>query len=713
MRAVRENHYHVAVISAAIVALVACVIVYRFCRQVDLMAARFQLDTGPQSTLLYDRHGQLVFSLHEEERIDRRLNELAPSIVPAVLSAEDRHFRSHVGVDVVRMAGAAINDVKSRRLMQGASTITQQLVRSQTLGRERTWTRKCREILLALRIERRFTKDEILETYLNRIYLGDGYFGIQAAARGYFDKDASALDVSEAALLAGIIRCPSACSPRTQPERARRRRDVVLRAMLDNGVVAPDSYSAAVAADPRIKEERTDGTFALPQDERAPSSLYFIDAVRRQLTMRFGEGAVLRGGLRVYTTLDPGLQKAAEDAITGRLAELDDQELKLRKARSDDNPIQGSLVTIDPRSGEVLALVGGRDFQATPFNRAVQSLRQPGSAFKPIVYATALENGMVPSTLIDHLDDPIEASGGGWLPADEHEGSSYTLRQALVVSSNRAAARLLQRVGIGAAQYYARKLGITSTMPSIPSLAIGSAEVTLLDLTSAYGVFANNGALVSPHVIARVEDGVGDVLWQASRTPVQVLRPGTAFLMSSILADVVNRGTGSGARAEGFKLPTAGKTGTTNDSIDAWFIGYTPSLVAGVWFGRDQPETILRHATAATIAVPAWARFMKQATAGARPDWYAMPTEFEKVAICQVSGMRATSACRIAAANRQGGVVDDYFPKGSAPKEPCSLHVEQLALPGEIDQPNGKPTATTGVTPVAPGLPLPSQLPKN
>jgi penicillin-binding protein 1A len=212
-------------------------------------------------------------------------------------------------------------------------------------------------------------------------------------------------------------------------------------------------------------------------------------------------------------------------------------------------------------------------------------------------------------------------------------------------------------------------------------------------------------------LIARVEDGIGDVLWQASRTPVQVLRPGTAFLMSSILADVVNRGTGSEARALGFKLPTAGKTGTTNDSVDAWFIGYTPSLVAGVWFGRDQPETILRHATAATIAVPAWARFMKQATVGARPDWYSMPPEFEKVAICQVSGMRATSACRLAAANRQGGVVDDYFPKGTAPKEPCSVHVDSLALPGEIDQPNGQPTATTGVMPVAPGLP--SQLPKN
>ena len=702
----KSGLHHVVAISAAAVALSACVVVYRFCHQMDLMAAQFRLETGPQATLLYDRTGQLVFSLHEEERTDRRLDELAPTIVPAVLAAEDRHFRSHVGVDVVRMAGAAVNDVKSWRLTQGASTITQQLVRSQALGRERTWSRKAREILLALRIERRYTKDEILETYLNRIYLGDGYFGVQAAARGYFDKDASALDASEAALLAGIIRCPSACSPRMQPERAGRRRDVVLQTMLDDGDVPPDSFSAALSSEPAIKPRRGDGMFPVHRDGHDPSALYFIDEIRRQLSIRFGEGAVLRAGLRVYTTLDPGLQKAAEDAVESRLAELDAQERTLRKPRSDGNAIEGSLVAIDPKSGEVLALVGGRDFHSTPFNRAVQALRQPGSAFKPLVYAVALENGMVPSTVLDHLDDPIPANGGTWLPADEHEGSTYTVRQALVVSSNRAAARVLQRVGVSAAQYYARRLGITSTLPPIPSLALGTAEVSLIDLTTAYGVFANNGALVSPHLISRVEDSAGDVIWQSSTTAVQILRPGTAFLMSSILADVITRGTGSQARSQGFKLPAAGKTGTTNDSADAWFVGYTPNLVAGVWFGRDQPQPIIGRATAATIAVPAWARFMKQATASDRPDWYQMPSDFEKVAICQVSGMRATAACRLAAANHQGGVLDDYFPKGTAPKEPCSVHADQLAPPADVGQPAAQPTAqpvaTTGAVPGTP-----------
>jgi len=412
---------------------------------------------------------------------------------------------------------------------------------------------------------------------------------------------------------------------------------------------------------------------------------------------------MLRGGLRVFTTLDPVLQKAAEDAVASRLYDLDKLEVaQHHRTTVADNPVEGSLVAIDPRTGEVHALVGGRDFHTTPFNRAVQSQRQPGSAFKPIIYAAALESGLLPSSLLDHLDDPIESSTGGWLPADEHEAPTYTLRQALVVSSNRAAARLLQQIGISSAQYYAKQLGITSPLPSIPSLALGTAEVTLLDLTSAYGVFANNGKFVQPVLMTRVEDSSGETLWAASKTETQVLRPATAFLMSSMLADVVSRGTGSGARAEGFKLPAGGKTGTTNDSADAWFVGYTPKLVAGVWFGRDQPEEILRHATAATIAVPAWARFMKQVTGADKPEWYSAPADFEKVPICQVSGMRATNACRLAAANHQGAVVDDYFPKGTSPKEPCSVHVEQFALPGSVPPPSVQPIATTGV---APGIP--------
>ena len=691
------RHSRVALVAVtAAVAIVSGVFAHRLSSDLDAMAEQFRLETGPQASLLYDRNNRLVFSIHDEERIDRHLSDVSPAVVTAVLSAEDRNFQSHPGVDFVRMGGAAIEDLKAGHLWQGASTITQQLVRLQALGRERTWSRKLREILLALRVERRFSKDEILETYLNRIYLGDGYFGVEAAARGYFDKGASDLDVSEAALLAGIIKCPSTCSPRSQPERARKRRDIVLRAMLENGDVPTDVFNAALANVPTIKERRGAGIFPVHQDGNDPSGLYFIDAVRRELNLRFGEGAVLRGGLRVYMTLEPRLQRLAEDAITARLDELDAQEAKARRKRS-DNVVQGSLVAIDPRTGEVLALVGGRDFHQTPFNRAVQALRQPGSAFKPIVYAAALENGYLPATLLDHLDEPVEAGKGEWMPAGEHEATSYTLRQALVKSSNRAAVRLLEQVGISATRFYAKQLGITTPTPSIPSLALGTAEVSLIDLTSVYGVFADNGTLMPRTLISRVEDSAGDILWQPSSPPQQVLHPATAFLMSSMLADVINRGTGSEARGRGFKLPAAGKTGTTTDAADAWFIGYTPNLVAGVWFGRDQPEEIVPRASAAKVAVPAWARFMKAATANHRPDWYQPPSSLEKVPICQVSGMRATQACRLAAANRQGAVIDDFFPKGTAPREPCSVHVERFTLPGVVEMPIGpQPAATTG-----------------
>ena len=698
-------------ICLALVGLVGVIHVTRYSHELDAMAAAFQLDSGPQATLLYDRAGNLMFSLHDEERTNRRLDEFSPSLEPAVLAAEDRYFRSHSGIDPLRIAAAAWNDLKARRIAQGASTITQQLVRSQALGRERTWSRKLREILLSLRIERRFTKDQILETYLNRIYLGDGYFGVQAAARGYFDKDASALDDSEAALLAGIIRCPSSCSPRNKPERALARRDAVLRTLLKNGKLPAPAVAAAMAETPRVEEKHPDTLLPEPDKGRDVSGLYFIDTVRRQLIARFGEGAVLRGGLRVYTTLDAGMQQAAEKAIATRLNELYAQEKAASKpkarnkkpemgpvAQPDRNPIEGSLVAIDPRSGEVLSLVGGRDFHESPYNRATQAKRQPGSAFKPILFAAALEQGYAPSALIEHLDTPMAAGDGEWLPKGEHEADAYTLRQALTVSSNRAAARFLQMVGFSSAQYYARQLGIDSRLPNVPSLALGTAEVSLIDLTSAYGVFANNGMLVPHTFIKRVEDASGDVLWQPMRTPTRALHPDTAFLMSTMLADAMNRGTGAGARAGGFKLPAGGKTGTTDSYADAWFIGYTPSLVAGVWFGRDQPGQIVQRGFAATVAVPAWTRFMLQATANDKPDWFPTPSDLEKASICQTSGLIATPACRLAAAHGEGAVIQDYFPRGNVPTEPCSVHLIDSPLPGAVEQPVA-PVVDRAVTP--------------
>lgn len=646
-------------------------------RDIDRAADAFVLDSGPQASLLYDRQGQVIFTLATEERMDRRLDELSPSLIPAVLAAEDRYFRRHVGVDFVRIIGAAWRNLKSGRVEQGASTITQQLVRAQALGRERTWSRKWREVLLALRVDRRFTKDQILETYLNRIYLGDGYFGVQAAARGYFGKDASQLTVAESALLAGIIRCPSSCSPREHADRALNRRNIVLSLMRKATDLPADELQTAKAQPLQVAPVRPEGLMA-SQVGGEIDGRFFVDAVRRELVARFGEAAVMRGGLRVYTTLDLGMQKAAEAAMTERLTALNTKETRARKGIENPNHLEGSLVAIEPRSGAVYALVGGRSFHESPFDRATQARRQPGSAFKPIFFAAALEQGYSPADIVDDLDSPIAAAEGDWLPGGDHEESVYTLRQALTVSSNRAAAQLLQRVGIANAQRYARQLGISSPMPAVPSLALGTAEVSLIDLTSAYGVFANGGLLQPHHLIARVEDPAGEVLWRYDTAPTRAVKEETAFLMSTMLADVINRGTATGVRAAGFRLPAGGKTGTTDRYADAWFVGFTPHLVTGVWFGRDMPGEIMRGGYAATVAVPAWASFMKAATRGDKPDWLKMPSSLERVPICQVTGMVATEECRHAAELGEGKVADDYFQRGMPRPPLCPGHIGAL-----------------------------------
>ena len=516
-------------------------------------------------------------------------------------------------MDMIGLARAAWVDLKARAVKQGGSTITQQLIRQVALTTDRNIQRKIKEALLALRVERRFDKQHILEAYLNRIYLGNGHYGVEAAARGYFAKPASELNSAESALLAGIIPCPSICSPRTSPNVARSRRDTVLKAMRENGAITEarlrrrdcGSPIALVAGTPRsLCGHASCANVAHGADA---TGLHFLEGVRRQVMQQFGADDVLKGGLRIYTTIDMTLQRHAEEAIATRLSQLDKT-----------NNLEAALVAIDPRTGEVLALVGGRDFHTSSFNRAMQAKRQPGSAFKPLLFAAAIEQGYMPSSQVTGMDTPIHTAQGDWLPSGEHEAASYTLRQALTVSSNRAAARVMQLVGITTTQTYARRLGISSPLPAVPSLALGTGEVTLLDLTSAYGAFANSG-IIAPHtLITRIEDRNGNIIWQSSldHHPYRAVRPGTAYLMSSMMADVMNRGTGSRARTEGFKLPAAGKTGTTDDYGDAWFVGYTPNLVAGVWFGYDEKKKIMNRGFAGTVAVPAWARFMKKATAG-------------------------------------------------------------------------------------------------
>jgi penicillin-binding protein 1A len=505
------------------------------------------------------------------------------------------------------------------------------------------------------------------------------------------------------------VRSPSGYSPSAAPQRALARRNLVLRLMHATGRLSDSQYREALA--------RPLGTAATATASSASASCggYFQEEVRRQLIARFGGQQVMKGGLRVYTGYDPAMQCAAEQTIAQRIAQI----VKQRKAARD---LQGSLVALDPMSGEVRALVGGRDFAASSYIRATQARRQPGSAFKPIIFAAALERGMAPASMLHHIDEPIMTDAGPWLPGGEHEESAYSLRTALKLSSNRAAAQLLQQVGYSQATYYAQRLGIESQLPSVASLALGTGGVTLLELTAAYGVFANRGVAVTPHLIVRVEDTDGRTIWSEPSTPRQAVTPATAYLMSSMLADVISSGTATSVRAGGFKLPAAGKTGTTDNYADAWFVGYTTKLVTGVWFGMDKPEPIMRRGFASVVAVPAWAEFMVKATAGDPPDWFRPPPDVEKVTICRASGQRATDGCRhewvntsfvqaglttLLGTRTDGGVAnastkprsnvyDDYFPYGTAPSGPCEVH-GLPGLPGSTGTSDSAPAGSAGI----------------
>lgn len=677
---------------AAGAALVFCLgSLHVFASGLDQLTRDLQLDSAPEASLVYDRHNNLVFSFASEDRTNVPLDSISAAMVSAVLTAEDRYFFKHAGMDVIGLARAAWVDVKARAIKQGGSTITQQLIRHVALTTDRDFHRKIKEALLALRVERRFDKRKILEAYLNRIYLGNGHYGVEAAARGYFAKSAATLTIAESALLAGIIPCPSVCSPRTSPNVAKSRRDVVLRAMRDNAAITQDEYAAAIAAPLALAAERHDPYTSAhhAHGAHAPDALglHFLEAVRRQVMEQFGAEGVLKGGLRIYTTIDMTMQRHAEDSVAARLAQLDKR-----------NNLEAALVAIEPRTGHVLAMVGGRDFHTSAFNRAMQAKRQPGSAFKPLIFAAALEQGYTPSSQVTGMDTPIYTAQGAWLPSGEHEAASYTLRQALTVSSNRAAARVMQLVGVTTAQTYARRLGISSPLPAVPSLALGTGEVTLLDLTSAYGAFANNG-VVAPHtLITRIEDRKGNLIWQSSldKHPYRAVRAGTAYLISSMMADVMNRGTGSRARAEGFTLPAAGKTGTTDDYGDAWFVGYTPNLVAGVWFGYDEKKTIMKRGFAGTVAVPAWARFMKKATEFHGRDWFEMPLDVERIRVCRTSGMRASHECRsVVSEDGRSNVYEDYYLTGTGPYESCiGAHTDDAGLSPAPDR-GSDPLLTT------------------
>jgi penicillin-binding protein 1A len=567
------------------------------------------------ANLLFDSADREFFTIAKEHRIEVPLNQVSPHLIKAVLAVEDRRFYEHDGFDPIRIVGSALAVIRAGEPVQGGSTITQQLAR-QAIGREKTLRRKLKELLYAAQLEHHFTKDQILELYLNKVYFGDRLYGAEAASRGYFGKRASELTVPEAAMLAGLLKAPSTYAPTDKTDKAEARQGVVLKAMLDSRAITRDEYETAL----KTTVELFDG---LRTEE--PHGRYFKEEVRRELVQRLGAERVAEGGLRVYTTIDLATQKAADDAVVQGLLEIEKSLGGTRRAATNSEPLQAALVAIEPATGHVRALVGGRDFLKSSFNRATQALRQPGSAFKPFVYAAAIENGYGPDDWIEGLDEPVLASEEYWTPDDEHlEYGSVTLREGLRLSSNRAAVRLLTDVGLTKTVKSARAFGF-GDLPVVPSIALGSGEVTLASITSAYGAFANGGMVVQPTLIRRIEDENGEVLFSTEAVAERAIKGTTAWVMADMLRGVIDAGTGNTARQLGFRLPAGGKTGTTNDYRDAWFIGFTPSVVAGVWVGYDQPRTIRRDGYASELAVPMWTRFMKAATKGHDPQWFQRP----------------------------------------------------------------------------------------
>jgi penicillin-binding protein 1A len=545
---------------------------------------------------IFDRNNLVVGEIYIEKRNVVPFKAIPPHVVHAFVAAEDANFFRHKGVDYVAIARAIVKDVLSGGYAQGASTITQQTVKALFLTPEKSIGRKLKELILAYRIEKKLSKEEILYLYLNQIYLGDGAYGVEAAAQTYFARGVSTLTVAEGALLAGLAQAPTRYSPRSHIDKARARQRYVLRRMAEVGFL--DKAAAERAYKARL-------VLAPPSTFRSKAA-YFLEYVRNYLQERYGADVMYRSEFKIYTTIDARLQEAAYDAVTQGVRRV--EEANRYKG------LQGAMLCMDPRTGGVLAMVGGVDFGASQFNRALQARRQPGSAFKPIVYAAALEKG---KTLVSTVDDsPIEFSRSEteiWKPKnyDDTFLGPIPLIEALAKSRNLATVRLLNEIGVDAAIGMARNLGIQSPIERNLSIALGSSGVTPLEMVTAYATFADGGQRPTPFFLREVQDAQGHVLERTDPKLVQAIAPETAYLTIRLMQEVLR--TGTGASAKGLSPNLAGKTGTTNENTDAWFIGGSPNLIAGVWVGFDTPTSLGKRQTAASVALPIWAQFFGQA----------------------------------------------------------------------------------------------------
>ncbi len=669
----------------------------------------------PLVTSIYASDGSLIAEYCSERRYIISLSEAPPHLLQAILAAEDARFYEHGGLDLQGIARAMLKNIRAGEVVQGGSTITQQVVKSLLLSSERTWGRKLKEAILAYLIDKTMTKDEILHLYINQIYFGAGAYGVEAAARAYFDKSAGELSLAEAALLSGLPKAPSRTSPLQNIEAARERQRYVLTRMTEAGFINKDEAYQAYAEPLR---------FAKPRSSSLKNTDYFTEEVRRQVEARFGRDALYKEGLHIHTTLDLNAQRLAERALDHGLREIDKRHssyrglhlsvpaedwpttrrvlieengalmegkivsslvlsfdvttglclLDLGEARAkmqrsgwdwtkasmkrasrmfrvgdivrvrleshshddtwnavleQDPEVEGALMAINPATGEILCMVGGRSFEKSQFNRCTQAMRQPGSAFKPIIYAAALDKGYTASSIL--IDSPLSVGDGSirgqWRPKnyDLQFWGPIPLRRALVHSRNIPTVKLLSDIGIDYAIDYARKLGINSPLPSELSLALGSSGVSLRELVTAYTPFANAGNRVEPHLIEHINDRNGKLIDENQLKSEQAISSQTAYIMTHLLSAVVEEGTG--ARAKAIDRPAAGKTGTTNEMKDAWFVGYTPSVLAGVWVGYDNHRMSLgKGETGGRAACPIWVDFMREFLKDSPVETFAIPS---------------------------------------------------------------------------------------
>jgi len=632
-----------------------------------------------QTSKVYAADGRFISELGLERRTLVRLSEIPKQVRDAFVTVEDRRFYSHSGIDFYRVFGSLARNVVARRYAQGFSTITMQLARnvfSDRISREKTIFRKLKEARVARAIEQRYTKDKILELYLNQIYLGNGAYGVETASQRYFGKSVRDLTIAEVAMLVGLPKAPERYNPRRFADRAISRRNTVLEVLRREHAIN-DTDASLAKAYPLQLAQRTESGDVAP---------YYLEWVRRQLEEHFGK-SLYEEGLKVYTSLDLDMQGAAERAMENQLKAIEAGRVGAYKhltyegyvarnaesgetAAANSPYLQGAFVAIDPRNGLVRAMVGGRDYDDSKFNRATQALRQPGSTFKPVMYASAIHAGFSAAQVVD--DSPIsleQLSGETWTPQnyDMKFMGPISMRKALYLSRNLAAINTGTLVGIGPVRSMARKFGITTPVPPYPSMFIGSADVYPIEMIGAYSVFANLGLRTVPHGIVRVENATGKVVWEPQSERESVLSPEEAWMMVSMMKDVVQRGTAARAVwSAGFRVPAGGKTGTTNDGNDVWYIGYTADLVAGIWMGFDHPTKIKANAQGGELAAPAWTAFMTEVyrRKPTPPDW-PRPDGVITRDVDALTGQLATPECG-------ANVVTEYFVIGTEPTRPCT-----------------------------------------